>query len=1036
MMARRGRNLSGSDLVHTLGLMLLASAFLCATGAMARADAQAALDPSKRISQFAHSAWRIQNGDLPGLPEAIGQTTDGYLWVGTFAGLVRFDGVRFVPWAGLSKQPLPDDRVFSLLGARDGSLWIGTHQGLARWKNGQLTSYLKPPGRINSIVEDKEGNIWVARSHLTDKLGPLCEVESNQLKCYGEQDGIPFSASNRLASDDSGNFWIAGQEGLSRWTPASSNTYFQKQLKQSGALMGVWWVAADKQVGVWASVQTGRAAMKLHHLVEGEWKAYSLPNVGRDDPGESALFVDRDHTLWVGSGRRGIYRLQGKNADHFTSGDGLTSDAIAGFFQDREGTLWVATSKGIDSFRELPVATFSIREGLSADSVSTVLGARDGSVWIGNSGALDHFKDGKIESIHTGAGLPGRDVTTMFEDHAGRLWLGVDHGLWVYDQKRFRSIAQDKGIAFAITEDGGHNIWVRLGNNLVRIQDFEIREEISQPPVSKAYAMATDPKGGVWLGLTGGELVRYRNGQMEVFPSSPGTGFRQIRALLADTDGSVLGTTDQGLVHWKDGARKVLTSRNGLPCDDIYTLVKDNHNAFWLYAKCGLISIAGSEMARWYQQPEAIVSSKTFDGFDGTQPGITPLQPQSTRSTDGRLWFANDSVLQMIDPGRLNQNKVLPPVHVERIIADRKDYLSGDNLKLPPRTLDIEFDYAALSLVAPQKVRYRYKLEGHDREWQEAGQRRQAFYNDLPPGNYKFRVIGCNNDGLWNEAGATVDFGILPAFYQTPWFFILCAGVTAYLAFAIYRWRVSQVARRLDLQFEERLAERTRIAQDLHDTLLQGVLSASMQLHVANDQLAEDAKAKPLVGRVLELMGRVIDDGRNAVRGLRSKEGPQELDQAFSRVPQELAIERTIDFRVIVEGSSRELHPVIRDEVYRIGREALVNAFRHSGASNIEVELEYAVHQLRVLVRDNGCGIDPQVLRSGRDGHFGLSGMRERAGRIGAKLKVWSREAGGTEVELAVPSQVAFHSHVRNPKQKPHVGTGENTPVKRSEKKR
>jgi signal transduction histidine kinase len=265
---------------------------------------------------------------------------------------------------------------------------------------------------------------------------------------------------------------------------------------------------------------------------------------------------------------------------------------------------------------------------------------------------------------------------------------------------------------------------------------------------------------------------------------------------------------------------------------------------------------------------------------------------------------------------------------------------------------------------------------------------------------------------VWNEEGAAVEFSILPAFYQTNWFLFLCLAITTYLVWAIYQWRVRLISRRLDLQFEERLAERTRIAQDLHDTLLQGLLSASMQLDVANDQIAADSPAKPLVGRILELMRQVVDDGRNAVRGLRSSssECTQNLDQAFSRVPQELATQRPVDFRVIVEGASRTLHPVIRDEVYRIGREALANAFRHSQASNIEVEIEYAAHQLRLLVRDNGCGIDAQVLRSGREGHFGLSGMHERAIRIGAKLKVWSRDAGGTEVELSVPGQVAFHS--------------------------
>jgi signal transduction histidine kinase len=413
------------------------------------------------------------------------------------------------------------------------------------------------------------------------------------------------------------------------------------------------------------------------------------------------------------------------------------------------------------------------------------------------------------------------------------------------------------------------------------------------------------------------------------------------------------------------------------------------------------------------------VNPRIFDGFDGVQPGLSPMQPQASRSTDGRLWFANNSLLQIIDPARLGTNLIPPPVLIQRIVVDSKSYSAKETLSLPPRTRDLAIDYAGLSLVIPQKVRYRYKLEGYDRDWQEAGTRRTALYNGLPPGNYRFRVMACNNDGVWNEEGATLEFNIAPTFYQTNWFIFLCAAAATCLIWAAYRWRIRWIAGQLDRRFEERLAERTRIAQDLHDTLLQGVLSASMQLHVANDQLAEDAPSKPMVGRVLELMERVVTEGRNALRGLRSsEEGSDDLDQAFSRVSQDLAVYREVDFRVLVEGQPCALHPMIRDEIYRIGREAIINAFSHSEARNIEVEVKYATHELRVLVRDDGCGIDAQVLRSGRDGHFGLSGMRERAEKIGAKLKVLSRPGSGTEVDFFISGNVAFRTPTSSEKRR------------------
>jgi signal transduction histidine kinase len=342
------------------------------------------------------------------------------------------------------------------------------------------------------------------------------------------------------------------------------------------------------------------------------------------------------------------------------------------------------------------------------------------------------------------------------------------------------------------------------------------------------------------------------------------------------------------------------------------------------------------------------------------------------------------------------------------IIADRNIYEPGSGPRLPALTRDLEITDTALSFTLPKKVRFRYKLEGMDNDWQGAGPPRQAFYTNLRPGHSRFHVIACNNDGVWNEAGAALEFNILAAFYQTNWFLIFCVAAAGCLAWTGFQWRVRQMAARLDLQFRERVSERTRVAQDLHDTLLQGFLSASMQLQVAATHLPDDWPAKTMVGEVLDLMRSAIEDGRNALRGLRSWQETCDLTQAFSRISQELAIQRQANYGVIVEGQPRSLHPVVRDEVYRIAREAVVNAFRHSQASGIELELKYATDQLQILVRDDGCGIDPQVLHAGREGHWGLPGMRERAERIGAKLKVLSRPAGGTEMELSVPGDVAF----------------------------
>jgi PAS domain S-box-containing protein len=411
---------------------------------------------------------------------------------------------------------------------------------------------------------------------------------------------------------------------------------------------------------------------------------------------------------------------------------------------------------------------------------------------------------GKITSIQPRNGLPGRAVTSLLEDRAGRLWVGVDQELSVYEQGKFRKIhtrdGGPLGIVRAMTEDVDGSIWAATGPptnrpQLLRIQDLRIREEISSPQLPATNTLASDPQGGVWLGLTSGGLARYRNGQMEFFSSNQSPHDGPVHGLLVNSDSSVLAATPSGLLGWKNGRVQTLTVRNGLPCDVIYSLISDRKSALWLYTVCGLIAIPNAELQRWWESPDMTVKSRLLDVFDGAQPMSTVFRPNASQSPDGRLWFANQNVVQMIDPDHLDGNPILPPVHVEEIIADHKRYAPRDSLRLPALTRDLEVDYTALSFVAPQKVRFRYKLEGHDSEWQDPGTRRQAFYADLRPGNYRFRVIASNNDGVWNEEGTLLDFSVAPAYYQTNWFRALC--VTAFLGvlWALYQVRIQQVRR-------------------------------------------------------------------------------------------------------------------------------------------------------------------------------------------------------------------------------------------------
>jgi signal transduction histidine kinase len=383
----------------------------------------------------------------------------------------------------------------------------------------------------------------------------------------------------------------------------------------------------------------------------------------------------------------------------------------------------------------------------------------------------------------------------------------------------------------------------------------------------------------------------------------------------------------------------------------------------------------------------------------------------------GRIWFSTMGGLSVVDPRAFQANSAPAMAHIEGVTADSSVMELQGAMRIPGGHQRITFNYSGLSFSVPERVRFRYRLDSFDSEWSQPVAVREVAYTNLGPGSYRFRVMASNSDGLWNGVESSIPFQIEPIFWQTWWFRLSCIIVSGLIILFLYRYRLHMLSEQLNVRFEERLAERTRIAQDLHDTLLQGFLSASMQLSVANDQLPSEWPAKRLVGRVLELMAQVLDEGRRAVSGLRAGGGSTvDLEQAFTRIPQEIGIEQTVDFRVIVDGKPQPLHPIIRDEVYRIGREALVNAFRHSSAKSIEIELEYVAKQLRIIVRDDGCGIDEKVLESGRDGHWGLSGMRGRADEIGAQLNLWSRVGSGTEVELSIPGHIAFQTGSSNPR--------------------
>ncbi len=981
------------------------------------ATSAGAVDPSKRISQYAHTAWRIQDGIFTGAPSVITQTADGYLWIGTQAGLVRFDGVRFVPWSPPQGKRLLSNNIFSLLAASDGSLWIGTGANLARLKNGDLINYTDALGRINSILEDRNGTIWVTRSRVRDDAGPLCQAGDTKLRCFGKADGITFPYASPLVQDAGGDFWIGSSTVLARWRMGSSDTYTPPGLKSREGLSGVQALAATQDGSLWIGISRSGPGLGLQRMAQGVWKPFVTSELDSSTLDVSTLFEDREKALWIGTESHGIYRIHDGQIDRFHGTDGLSSDTVRSLYEDREGNLWVATTQGIDCFRNTRVVSFSTREGLIANEVCSVLAARDGSVWFGNHSSLESLRAGKVISLSAKNGLPGKSATSLFEDHAGRLWVGVDNGLWVYEAGRFSPVKRRDGapisVVIAMTEDRNHNIWAEtIGppSRLIRIQDLTVQEDITASRIPIAPSLAADPQDGIWLGLANGNLARYRQGQLETFPFARDQSSR-VRQIAAMSDGSVLGASTSGLIGWRNGTLRTLTARNGLPCDNLYGLVSDAQDALWLYSQCGLVRIEHAQVQAWWENPdtpEMVVKVKLFDVFDGARPSPPPFQPIASRGPDGRLWFANETVVQMIDPAHLAGNAMLPPVHIEQVVADRESYAPRQGLHLPPRPRDLVIDYTALSFVAPQKVRFRYRLEGRDTEWQEAGTRRQAFYSDLRPGKYRFRVIACNNDGVWNDEGAALDFSIAPVWYQTNWFLLLCGVSGLFVVWSLYRLRVRQIASSIAARFDERLAERTRLARELHDTLLQTIQASKMVADDALDQTADPVRLRRAVEKLSGWLGQAVSEGRAALNSLRtSTTEKNDLAAAFRRAIETCQIPGSMSPTFSVVGEAKDMHPIVRDEVYRIGYEAIRNACNHSGASQLKVNLRYE-HDLVVRVKDNGQGIDSAIAAEGKEGHFGLQGMRERAVRIGAKLTLASSAASGTEITLVVPGDIAF----------------------------
>jgi signal transduction histidine kinase/ligand-binding sensor domain-containing protein len=970
-----------------------------------------------------HESWTFKDG-APSDVTCLAQTNDGFLWLcGGPNGLVRFDGMRFEPFSPPFGGRLLSANLYSLFAPPSGGLWIGyTMGGFSFLDKGRVTNYASETGSVYRLAQDRDGTVWAGAS------SGLWRFDHSSWQHVGVEWNVAAGAVTQFGSDSRGVLWAlvgspSAPKDLIYMEPGAG------RFKTAGRNLTVEAFTWDAD----RSLLTEPAASRMSDSGEGSDERRPAYPVLTSSP----QYIDRNNSLWASPPDQAVLmRIPRENlhdAFNKASRGGSEIYDISPFenavLVDREENIWFGGTNGIHRFFYTPLIRQEFSKEASESANFAVVADDNGAVWVsfdspyGRKADLYYVLGGKAErrspQVLSSFAYRAPDKTFWFSGR-GCLWHLVGQDFIRVDLPP--EIANQFNFLQTIAEDPQGGLWVSFGRHgLYRLADgiwtpYGGRDDLPKTGAKMIVAFA-DSLGRVWFGYTGSEMAVLDGDRVRRFGPSDGLQVGSILAIYGRGSEIWIGG-DFGLAQFDHGRFHNIAAVDDELLHGISGIVETPGGDLWLNGISGIFHIRKREIFEALKDSNYRVKGEHFGRREGLPGAASQLRPLQTaiEGTDGRLWFTLRNGVVRLDPTTYSEKQAVPPpISIQSVSADDKSYAPASSLSFPAHTSSVQISFSAVSLSDPEAIRFRYKLRETDDDWHEVAAASPVIYRNLPPGSYHFNVAASDTNGVWSDKIATAQFTILPAFYQTLWFRALCAILFLAAGAGLSQLRLRRIARVFNVRLEERVAERTRIARDLHDTLLQSFQGLLLRFQTAYALFdTRPADAKQVLGNSIDQTAQAITEGREAVQGLRaSTVESNDLAQAITTMGEQLAAEASsatsVGLHVAVEGTPRNLHPIVRDEIYRIASEALRNAFRHAGAQQIEVEFRYDERQLRLRVRDDGKGINARFLTAeGRTGHFGLHGMRERAKLMGGKLTVWTAAESGTEIELITPAAQAY----------------------------